>query len=123
LISHLLSILESKKLKFTRVESNQNGFIIEFNLRAKPGSKIERSYIAGSGELVIQTRARPIEGEANKAIVESVAELFGVSKSQVEIIRGDKSKIKRIKLLVEITANKNQEYFALKFTSLLSQEV
>jgi hypothetical protein len=92
--------------------------IIEFEVYAKPGARVEKQFISPEGALVIQTRAKPVEGEANASIIEHVGELFGVAKSKVEIIRGDKTRNKRIKLLVEITANKDENFFKEKFTSL-----
>ena len=118
MIRALLDLLIQKQLKFKTVESSSSGFIIEFDVRAKPGAKAEKNFISIEGELVIQTRAKPVEGEANEAICEVVGRIFGVAKSKVEIIRGEKSKLKRIKILVEITANKNIEYFQKKFTSI-----
>jgi len=95
----------------------------ECDVYAKPGSKKESVVIASDGQLVIKTSSRPVEGEANKAIVEAVAEVFGLSKSKVEIIRGDKSKNKRIKLLVEITANKTFEFYRQKISAISKDSV
>ena len=118
MIQVLLDLLSQKKLQFKINESNSNAFIIEFDVWAKPGAKVEKNVISPEGALIIQTRAKPIEGEANSAICETVGKIFGVAKSQVEIIRGEKSKHKRIKLMVEITANKNVEYFQKKIISI-----
>jgi uncharacterized protein YggU (UPF0235/DUF167 family) len=68
----------------------------------------------------VKTSSRPIEGEANKSIIEKVSEIFGVSKSSIEIIRGDKSKNKRIKLLAMATANKKEKHFIECLTSALN---
>lgn len=42
--------------------------------------------------------ARAHDGEANKAVVESLAKYFHISKSQVEIVSGLKSKKKIIEI-------------------------
>lgn len=118
MIHSLLDLLSEKKLQFKITESNTHAFIIEFDVWAKPGAKVEKNFISNEGALVVQTRAKPVEGEANNSICETVGKIFGVAKSQVEIIRGEKSKQKRIKLMVEFTANKNAEYFKKKFTSI-----
>lgn len=116
--SEIFEILKSKKLVFTLLKSSVDGFLIEFNVQAKPGAKFEKTFIGPSGDLVIQTRSRPVEGEANSAIVEAISKMIGIPKSNVEIIRGDKSKNKRIKLLVEFTANKNESYYREKIISI-----
>jgi uncharacterized protein YggU (UPF0235/DUF167 family) len=51
---------------------------------------------------------KSVDGETNAAIEVIVAKVFGIGSSSVEILRGDKSRNKRIKLLVEITAKKDK---------------
>jgi len=122
LINNLLQILRTKKLKIETLEQNNNAAIFAFDVWAKPGSKVEKVYISTEGVLIVQTRSKPVEGEANQAIVEIVAELLGVSKSSVEIIRGEKSRQKRIKLLLEFTANKKESFYQKKFSEIAIQE-
>lgn len=114
----LLDLLHSKKLKFTVVEETKNGLILEFNVQAKPAARVEKIFVNEEGNLAIQTRAKPVDGEANQAIIESVSDLVGVPKYQVEILRGDKSKNKRIKLLMEITAKKTVEFYCKKLSAI-----
>ena len=44
-------------------------------------------------------KAFPVDGQANAAVVDFLAGHFGVSKSQIEIIKGLKSKRKTINIL------------------------
>lgn len=122
MISHLLELLKSKKLNYKLLEESKSAFIIEFDVKAKPAARVEKIFIGSDGALIIQTRAKPVDGEANQAIIETVSSLVGVPKYQVEILRGDKSKNKRIKLMVEITANKNVEFFEKRINGFLNQE-
>lgn len=46
--------------------------------------------------LKIRLRAPPVEGKANRALIEFLAETLGVSKSAVEILTGDTSRNKRV---------------------------
>lgn len=46
------------------------------------------------GVYLVRVTASPVEGKANKAVVELLAKYFKVSKSEVDIIRGLTSKIK-----------------------------
>jgi uncharacterized protein (TIGR00251 family) len=120
LSNRLVDFLKSIKLNFEIVEQTPKGLILEFNVQAKPAAKVEKIFVNAEGNLAIQTRAKPVDGEANQAIVESVADLIGVPKYQVEILRGDKSKNKRIKLLVEFTAKKTVESVLEKLREKLS---
>lgn len=42
--------------------------------------------------------AAPVEGKANKALIEFLSEYFGVAKSRIEIIKGLKSRHKTIRI-------------------------
>src|ERR1035437_5580529 len=49
-------------------------------------------------ELKIRLTSPPVDGAANKLCKEFLAELFDVSKSSVEIISGETSRQKRVKI-------------------------
>ncbi len=67
-------------------------------VRAQPGAK--RTAIAGvygegaAAQLKIAVQAPPIEGRANAALIEFLAERFGVAKSRVELVSGELSRSK-----------------------------
>jgi len=46
------------------------------------------------GTLKIKLTAAPVDGAANKALVELLSKHFGVSKSKIKIIKGETNKIK-----------------------------
>ena len=73
------------------------------NVRAQPRSS--RSGIDGLlGDAVkVRIRCAPVDGKANKELVETLAEAFDLPKSAVEFKSGETSKAKRI-LLRGITA-------------------
>jgi uncharacterized protein YggU (UPF0235/DUF167 family) len=57
------------------------------------------TYLDISEEYVgISVKARPVDGEANKAIIEYLADIFGLSKSNVELVKGGTNKYKIIAL-------------------------
>ena len=62
--------------------------------------KSSRSEIAGEhdGALKVKLNAPPIDGAANAELVRLLAKTFGVPKSQIEILKGQRSKIKQIKI-------------------------
>ncbi len=47
---------------------------------------------------LISVKERPIEGEANKAIIQLLSNKFDVPKTSISLISGQKSKIKRFRL-------------------------
>ena len=46
--------------------------------------------------LKVRVRARPVEGEANEALIKLLAKTLGVSRSSVVLARGGQSRLKMI---------------------------
>lgn len=75
-------------------------------VRAQPGAK--RTAIAGvygegaAAQLKIAVQAPPIEGRANSALIEFLADRFGVAKSRVELVSGELSRSK-VFLIIGVT--------------------
>lgn len=71
-------------------------------VRAQPGAKktaITGIYGEGaSAQLKIAVQAPPVEGRANSALIEFLAETFGLPKSRVEIVSGELSRSKVFQL-------------------------
>jgi len=53
------------------------------------------SYDTATKTYMVSVKARPIEGEANKVIIALLAKHIGVSKTQITLKSGAKSRIKR----------------------------
>jgi hypothetical protein len=70
--------------------------------------RASRSQIVGEhdGVLKIQLTSPPVDGAANAELIKLLAKQFGVSKSDIEIVAGETSKSKRIKI-----ANLSQSRF------------
>jgi uncharacterized protein len=71
---------------------------IIFAVRVIPRSS--RSEIVGefNGALKVKLNSPPVDGEANKELIALLANFFHVSKSDVEIIDGQTSKSKQLKI-------------------------
>ena len=80
---------------------NVDGIIL--NVKAQPRSS--RSGLDGLvGDAVkVRIRSAPVDGKANKELVETLADAFGLPKSRVVFKGGETSKTKRI-LLQGLTA-------------------
>ena len=72
---------------------------MKITVRVKPGSK-KGSLVqpALDGSLLIFVREAAVEGKANEAVIKLLAAHFGVPKSNVRLVSGHKSKIKRIEI-------------------------
>jgi len=78
------------------VTETPEGVVI--NVKAQP-----RSSKAGLDGLVgdavkVRVRSAPVDGKANKELVETIADAFGLAKSRVSFKSGETSKTKRILL-------------------------
>ena len=73
--------------------------IRNYNVYVKPGSKKGPSVeITGEDSLTVYIPERPHDGKANAALIKLLSKYFNVSKSQIEIVRGEKSKQKNINI-------------------------
>lgn len=65
---------------------------------AHPNAKQPRIEKDLLGTLHVYVNAPPLEGKANRAIEEALAEYFKIKKTQVELISGAKSKNKTFEI-------------------------
>ncbi len=70
-------------------------------VRVHPGArKSQVKSVMADGTIKIDIAAAPEDGKANVALIEFLAEEFGVAKSHVEIISGETSRRKLVKICV-----------------------
>lgn len=69
-----------------------------FGVRVVP--RASKSEIAGEidGNLRVRISAPPVDGAANAELIRALAKYFDVAKSSVEIVSGQTSKTKRIRI-------------------------
>jgi len=72
-----------------------------FKIKVQPGASKNEIVGVQQDALKIRISAPPIQGKANKALIGFLAKELGVKKSEVEIVSGHTSKIKKIKVLGE----------------------
>jgi len=81
------------------VESSEDASpAIVLRVRVQPGAG--RSSVTGrhGDALAVRVAAPPIDGRANSECIELVADLLGVRRSQVELVSGEKSRVKRLRI-------------------------
>ena len=73
----------------------------ELTIKIKVEPRSSKSGIVGpyGDALKVKLTSPPVEGKANKELIEVLAKAFGVAKKDVEIISGQSSKNKIVKLL------------------------
>ena len=79
-------------------EFTAEGDSVKFWLRVKPRSCRERLGRNSSGELVLEVPAPPVEGKANQAAISFLAEALGLPRSAVEIVAGERSRRKLVRI-------------------------
>ena len=79
------------------VQRTKDGIV--FKVKVQP--KASRNELAGlyQDALKIRLTAPPVEGKANKALIDFLADWLEVKRSQVKIVSGQLSKIKIIKVM------------------------
>jgi len=72
---------------------------MKLQVRVIPNAR--RTEFAGrrEGEVVLRLQAPALEGKANKAAVEFISEHFGIARSQVLLVAGEKSRHKVFELV------------------------
>ena len=85
-----------------------DGNSITFWLTIKPRSSRRRLLRNSSGELCLELTAPPVDGRANEAAVDFLADSLRVPRSAIEIVTGAKSRRK----LFRITAGHTRETIA-----------
>lgn len=85
------------------------------NLRISPNAS-KNEIIKTDESLKLKITAQPIDGKANKALIEYLSKLFKVPKSSFEIIKGQTSKDKTI--LIKIKDLKKIEEIKSFFNNL-----
>ena len=71
---------------------------IAFNIRVVP--RASKSEVVGEldGDLKVRIAAPPVDGAANEEIVKLIAKQFSRPRADVEIVRGEASRSKRVRV-------------------------
>ncbi|WP_245861651.1 DUF167 domain-containing protein [Compostimonas suwonensis] len=75
-----------------------------FTVRVKPGSRrgpLVESDAADAMSLTVYLRERPVEGQANEALLRVLAQHFGVRPRDVDIVRGTSSRVKHVRITAD----------------------
>ncbi len=67
---------------------------MKITVQVKVGCKVEGVEFLDDGSYLVRVRARPVDGEANKRVLEVLAAHFDTPKSRVNLVSGLKSRRK-----------------------------
>lgn len=77
---------------------NQENKKIILEIRVVPGAKTEVMQKSIDGSLKLWIKGKPIDGEANRSLIQYLAKEYKVSKSSIQIVRGHTSRNKIVEI-------------------------
>ncbi|MFA5173305.1 MAG: DUF167 domain-containing protein [Candidatus Paceibacterota bacterium] len=69
-----------------------------YNVSVIPNSKVEKVEALDEKTFRVKVHGKPIEGEANRALIRLLADYFHAPKSSIRIVQGFNSKFKVIEI-------------------------
>lgn len=76
---------------------------MKISVHVKPGSRKESiewvENLFGEKTLVVKIREKPVDGEANRGLIEALSNFLDIPKSRVQIIRGHTSREKVVEII------------------------
>ena len=92
------------------LKETKDGYLI--NIKISPNAK-KKKKIKTDNETKVKITAQPVDGKANKALVEFLSKFFKIPKTSIQIVKGETSKDKKIliKTNIEEKINELKKYF------------
>ena len=82
----------------SELRTRDDGDALVFEVRVAPRASRNRIVGVQDGALKVALTAPPVDGAANEALRKMLAKAFGVSKSSIEIVRGDRARTKLLRV-------------------------
>ena len=82
----------------------RNPSVCTVALTVKPNSRFDGVCVTAANQVEVRTTAAPVEGAANTDVIKQLSKLFGVPKSSVEVVRGEKAREKVVAVGLEASA-------------------
>lgn len=77
--------------------------MMKLRIKVKPGSKTDEIVREADGGLKVKIKAQPVEGKANKYLVEYLSGVLDIPKSKITLLKGETNSFKTL----EIDADEN----------------
>jgi len=72
---------------------------VKLNVTVKTNARKNEVILRDDGGLLVKVTAPPVEGKANKKVIEQLALFFGKPKSAISIVSGKTGKLKIVEIL------------------------
>ena len=73
---------------------------MKISVKVKPNAKQERVEKTGENNFSVWVKEKPVEDKANRAVVEALAEYFGVSRSRINLLKGQTARQKFFEVIL-----------------------
>jgi uncharacterized protein YggU (UPF0235/DUF167 family) len=70
----------------------------ELYVQVKPGAAKDSVELLEDGSYLVRLRAKPVDGAANKALIELLSITLNVPKSRISIDRGANARFKKVRI-------------------------
>ncbi len=91
---------------------NQRGGDVLLKVRVQPKASRNSIIVQSDGRIRVALTAPPVDGKANKALLRFVAKSLGISRADVSLVSGEKSREKTL-ALAGVTLESVQEKMQL----------
>ena len=72
---------------------------MRINVKARPNSREEKVEKISNTEFVVSVKEPPVQGKANRAIINALAVYFGIASARIKIVSGYTSRQKVVEIL------------------------
>lgn len=101
-----------QNLDVLKITKTNNG--VAFKVKVVPNSSASKIVEVNEEFVKIKLNSPPIEGRANKEVINLLSKVLDVPKTSIEIMNGDKSKLKTLRVPL------SEEQFRQKIAEALS---
>jgi uncharacterized protein (TIGR00251 family) len=74
---------------------------MKLRIKVKPASKTDEIIREADGSLKLKIKAPPVEGKANKYLVEFLSEVLKLPKSKITLLKGETNSFKTLEIETE----------------------
>ena len=82
-------------------------------IKVVPGSGLQKAILDKSGRLKIYLKNQPESGRANKELIEYVSDMLSIPQRAIEIVAGETSRTKMVRIDADITFEKLLALFGI----------
>jgi len=74
---------------------------MKLRIKVKPSSKKDELLREADGSLKVKIKAQPVEGKANKYLLEYLSEMLALPKSKIVLLKGETNAFKTLEIDAE----------------------